>query len=291
MIKVVKAVIFGGKARVAVIDVKEAVNELISIHQLSPLSAAAIGRAVAMGAYISSNLKNKTDKFNLIIDGKGPLGKIYVAGNSGSVKAFVENPSYFSLNGEGKLDIAGAVGKDGNLIVIKDLGLKDPYVGQCKLVSGAIGEDFAEYLYKSEGVSAAVVTGELQDQTGCLAAGGIVVEALPSADDNAVFILEDIVSLTSDIGALLKEKSAEEIARFYFGHLDSSIFETINIDLRCNCSEKIMHTVMGLGKEEATDIIKTQGILELHCDYCSKYYRFDQHDIDKIFGEQGGKSL
>lgn len=290
MDRYIKAVIFGGKARACVIDTTEAVNASVKLHNLSPLAAAALGRALTAGAYILSNLKNKTDRFNLIIDGKGPLGKIYVAGSGREIKGFLENPGLELPLKDGKADVGGAVGKNGDIIVIKDMGLKEPYVGKCALTSGEIAEDFAGYLYKSEGILSAVALGVLNDKDGCKASGGIFVEAMPSADENVIFILEDIMTNFKSFSSLLAEKPAEEIMEFYFGHLDSTIFEPVGIELKCNCEKGIKDIVRGLGKVEATDIIMEQGVLELRCDYCSKYYRFYEQDLNKIFGADDGEN-
>jgi molecular chaperone Hsp33 len=290
MDRIIKAVIFGGKARVAIIDTTEMVNKSINMHNLSPLSAAALGRTLTVGSYILSNLKNNDDKFNIIIDGGGPLGKIYAAGGCGEIKGFLENPSLELPYKNGKLDVGGAVGCKGDFIVIKDMGLKEPYVGKVPLVSGEIGEDFAEYLLKSEGITSAVAVGVLNDKDGCKASGGIIIEALPSADENILFILEDILTNFENFSSVLAIKSVEDIAEFYFGHLDSKIFPSERIVLKCNCSEKIESIVVNLGKGEAEEIIKEQGVLELHCDYCSKYYRFSLSDIENIIGRYYGEN-
>lgn len=285
MDRIVKGVCFGGKARVALIDTTEAVNELIKIHDLTPLSAAALGRTLTVGAYITANLKSDSDRFNVIINGGGPIGKICVAGEKrGTVKGFVENPHVdLPLRDDGKLNVGGAVGTNGEIVVIKDLGLKEPYIGRCKLVSGEIAEDFAMYLYKSEGIKGAVALGVLNDKNGCKASGGIIVEALPDADDNAVFMLEDIMTNFTAISSMIAEKSIEEIGDFYFGHLDAEFFPAEPIELYCGCESKIRDVIIGLGKAEAEDIIKERGEIEVKCDYCGKAYKYTAEDVDKLF--------
>lgn len=249
MDRILKAVILGGKARVAVLDMTRSVNQSIALHNLSPLAAAALGRALTAGAYLAANLKNNA-KFSLTVDGGGPLGKVIVAGEAGNtVRGFVENP-YTELPAKnGKLDVGGAVGKEGFFTVIKDFGLKEPYIGKCKLVSGEIAEDFASYLLTSEGIPAAVALGVLTDAEGCRAAGGVIAEALPDADDGDIFMLEDIMSNFGKISALLAEKTAEEIMDFYFGHLDAQIFPAEEIKRVCRCSDKIHGVIRSLGRE------------------------------------------
>lgn len=281
--RIVKAVIFGGKARVAVISVKNAVQKAIEQHDLTPLAAAALGRALTAGAYINANLKNKSDRFNMIINGGGPIGKICIAGENGEIKGFVENPHVDLPSKNGKLDVGGAVGKDGELTVIKDLGLKEPYIGKTKLVSGEIAEDFTAYLMSSEGIANAVALGVLTDKNGCLSAGGVIVEAMPSATDDMVFILEDIITNFKNISTLLKEKTPESIADFFFGHLDAEIFPAEKIVYHCNCLKKILGVIRGLGEEEAREIIKERGSIEVRCDYCAHKYNFLEKDLEIIF--------
>ncbi len=286
MDRIVKGVCFGGKARVALIDTTGIVNELIRIHDLTPLAAAALGRTVTVGAYVTANLKNDSDRFNIIVNGGGPIGRICVAGEKrGTVKGFVENPHVnLPVRADGKLDVGGAVGKNGDIVVIKDLGLKEPYVGRCELVSGEIAEDFATYLFKSEGITGAVALGVLNDKDGCKASGGIIVEALPDADENAVFMLEDIMTNFTHISSMIAEKSIEDIGEFYFGHLDTEFFAAEPIELYCGCAQKIRNVVKSLGRAEAEEIVKERGNIEVKCDYCGKAYTYTECDLDDIFG-------
>ncbi len=286
MDRIVKSVVFGGKARVAVLLTTAATNKAIEQHGLTPLSAAIIGRAITAGAYISSNLKGKRDKFNLIIDGGGISGKIYVAGLSGnSIKGYIENPAIDLPYKNNKLDVGGAVGTNGELIVIKDLGLKEPYVGRSQLVSGEIAEDYATYLLQSEGIASAVALGVLTDENGCPASGGIIVEAMPDADDNVIFMLEDIMSNFTNISSILNEKTPEEITEYYFGHLDCTTFEAEAIKYECDCADKIAGIIKGLGRKESESIIEEQGQIEIKCDYCNKKYRYTASDLDELFKE------
>jgi len=286
--RILKAVILGGKARVAVLDTTGLVNQSIALHKLSPLAAAALGRALTAGAYLSANLKNDA-KFSMTVDGGGPIGKIIVAGESGgTVRGFVEYPYVELPSKDGKLDVGGAVGKNGFITVIKDFGLKEPYVGKCRLVSGEIAEDFASYLLISEGIPAAVALGVLTDAEGCRAAGGVIAEALPGADDGDFFVLEDIMMSFGKISALLAEKSAEEIMDFSFGHLDALIFPAEELSLVCRCGEKIHDVIRSLGKEDAQKLMEERGSVEARCDFCNKTYVFTAEDIHAIFGGEHG---
>lgn len=288
MDRIIKAVCFGGKARFALIDTTEAVNKAIKTHDLSPLAAAALGRSLTVGAYIMHNLKNKDDRFNLIIDGGGPLGRICVAGEEGAIKGFVDNPQTdLPLREDGKLDVGGAVGNNGDMVVVKDLGLKEPYVGRSALVSGEIAEDYANYLYKSEGIANSVALGVMNDANGCKASGGIIVEALPDADENMLFMLEDVMTNFTALSSLMCEKSIEEIGEFYFGHLNTEFFPAEPVEYGCKCASKILGVVRSLGRSEAESIIAEQGVIEVKCDFCAAKYRFGAEDLDTIFGKNG----
>lgn len=288
MDKIIKAVLFGGKARVALIDTTETVNKAIKIHDLTPLAAAVLGRSLTVGAYIESNLKDETNKFNMIINGGGPIGKIYVTSDRvGTVKGLVENPQVdLPLRADGKLNVGGAVGLDGDLVIIKDLGLKEPYVGRSQLVSGEIAEDYNSYLFKSEGILNAVALGVLNDKDGCKAAGGIIIEAMPDADENMVVILEDIMTNFTNISALIAEKGIDEIGQYYFGHLDAEFFPEQTVQFRCDCWHKVRRIIRSLGRKEVEEIMKEQGMLEIKCDYCRKNYVYTEKDLDYLFEEE-----
>ncbi|HOO22708.1 MAG TPA: Hsp33 family molecular chaperone HslO [Clostridia bacterium] len=285
--RLVKGIIFGGKARVAVIKITDIVNEEIKIHALSPLACAALGRAMTAGAYISTNLKSESNAFSIVINGGGELGNIIIAGEGGNhIRGCVQNPTLdLPVKEDGHLDVGKAVGKDGFITVIKDLGLKEPYVGKCELASGEIAEDFAKYLLVSEGVRSAVALGVKVNASGCLGAGGIIIEALPDLDnEDQLFMLEDIVTNFANISDIIAQKGPEEIFDFYFGPLDAEMLPAENITLRCACSDgKIEGIVKSIGEKEARDIINELGKIEVVCQFCEKRYTYTLEDVDKIW--------
>lgn len=287
MDKIIKAVILDGMARVTAIETTESVNESIRLHGMSPVSAAALGRALTAGAYLGTNLKGKGSTFSLTVSGSGELGKIIVAGDSdGHIRGYVENPSLdlpLRLS-DGKLDVGRAVGMRGDLTVVKDFGLKEPYVGRSELVSGEIAEDFATYLLRSEGIPSAVALGVLVDKSGCKASGGVIVEALPDADENAFVILEDIFRDFTNVSSVIAERGLENLVDFYFGHLHAEVFPTLPLKLKCNCSkQRIDGIVKGLGKEEAEGILEEYGKLEVNCEFCGKTYAYGKRELEKLF--------
>lgn len=286
MDKIIKALIFDKKARITLIDSTETVNKAINIHNLSPLGAAALGRALTAGAYIGTNLKGKNSTFSLIIKGGGPIGNIVVAGESGNtIRGFVSNPIVeMPLKKNGKLDVGQAVGKNGYIQVIKDYGLKKPYNGNCQLMNGEIAEDFAAYLLRSEGIKSAVSLGVRVGSEGAISAGGIIVEALPGIDESQLVMLEDIMSNFKEISAVLCQKSIEEVFQFYFNHLDCKVLAQENLQFKCNCSRtRIERLIKGLGKEEAFDIIEKVGKLEIACQFCNKKYAYNREEASRFW--------
>ena len=283
MDRIIKGVCFDKKARISLIDVTEGARQGVLTHDMSPLSAACYARALTVGAYINANLKSKTDRFNLIIEGSGAVGKIYIASEDGDLKGFVEEPHADLPLNNGKFDIEGAVGSVREMIVVKDLGLKEPYIGRANLVSGNIADDYAEYLLKSEGIHSAVALSEYITKDGVQAAGGIIVEALPDAGEEVIFILEDVMGYFTSLSKMMTERSMEDIAEFYFGHLNAEIFPAEPITYGCHCDRKIVDVVRSLGKEEAEDIVREQGCIEISCDYCARKYRFDAKAVDALF--------
>jgi molecular chaperone Hsp33 len=283
----VKGIIFGGKARVCIINITDIVNEEIKIHSLSPLSTACLGRCMTLGAYISTNLKNESNLFSININGGGEIGSIIVAGEGGNfIRGYVENPSVdLPLKENGHLDVGKAIGKDGFMTVIKDLGLKEPYIGKTELVNGEVGEDFAKYLYVSEGIKNAVAVGVKVTKDGCMSAGGVIVEALPDLQlEEQLFMLEDIMNNFKSVSDVLEKMSCDEIFDFYFGHLDAEKFPPEKITLRCSCSaNKISGIIEGLGKIEADSIINEMGKIEVKCQFCNTDYIYTKEDVDKLW--------
>lgn len=285
MDRIIKGVLFDGFARVALIDVTGIANEEIAIHGLSPLACAALGRSMAMGAYIGSNLKSDEDSFSVIINGGGDLGGIVVVGSRNSIRGYVNNPVVeLPLKSDGHLDVGGGVGKNGFFTVIKDLGLKEPYVGKCELSNGEIAEDFVKYLWESEGIRSAAALGVKVNSDGCITAGGIVCEALPGINEDMLTILEDVMSNFKNVSDIMQVKSIEEIYDFYFAHLNAVKYDAENVALKCNCSaERIENLIRGLGRDECQVILSEQGKIEAVCHFCNKKYTYYQEDAEKLW--------
>lgn len=273
---------------VSVISAHDLVDKAIKLHTLSRTASAGLGRSLIVGAYMSTELKDADQKLSITINGGGPLGKIVVLGDYGAkVRGYVENPEVeLPLNALGKLDVGGGVGHDGYISVVKDLGLKEPYSGRCHIIDGEIANDFAYYFTVSEQQPSAVALGVLAGDNQCVSAGGIFVTALPGADDNAITVMEDIMTNFTRVSDLFKEMTPEEIIEKYFSHLDVFSLPDIFPKYECNCSvERLERVVVSLGRDEAYDILRENGKIELTCQFCNKKYEFSKQDVDRLFSE------
>lgn len=282
-----KAMLFGGKAVVTVMNTTNLVNEAKRIHGLSSVATAALGRSLTAITFMSMSL-DEGQEVSAIIEGGGPLGKIIVTGSNGcKVRGYVENGNVeLPLNKEGKLDVGGAVGKDGYLTVTRNVVGGEPYVGKCRLLSGEIASDFAYYYATSEQIPSAIATGVLVEKDACISAGGVFIQPLPGCGEDILVVLEDIASNFKDISSQLIDKTPKEILDDNFGHFEIKYLDEIYPEYRCKCSrEKIEGVIKGIGEKEARDIIKDSGKIEVHCEFCNTTYAFDDKDIDRIFSK------
>ena len=285
--KICKTLIFGGEVSLAVLDTTALVNEAIRVHGLSPLSAAALGRALTAAAFMCSGLKNEGDKLSVNIVGDGVGGTITVSGNSAlDLRGTIENPrAELPLRADGKLDVGGCVGRNGRLTVVKSMGLKEPYSGSCRLVSGEIAEDFAAYyLYSEQQPSAFALGVKIGRDYTCAGAGGVVIQALPGASEESIVKAEETMGKFASVSTLIKEKSIEEIIEENFGKCET---EELFPHYKCLCSREYIGGILkSMGKKELEDILAEQGEIAVNCEFCEKNYVFTQSDVDAMFEEK-----
>ena len=288
-----RALLFGGSVSVTAVNSRRMVNRAVCLHGLSPVCAAALGRTMTVTAALASELKGKKDKLTVTVNGGGPIGRVVVSCDSAlNLRGTVSEPALdLPLNAAGKLDVGGAVGRDGEVTVVKDLGLKEPYVGRSRLVSGEIGEDFARYFTESEQQPSAVALGVLVDKPRrknrtceCVSAGGFVIRILPFCPDEVIAKLERKLGEFSQISAMMRGKSAEEFLRAYFSDCELEILETLVPRYRCKCSRRgVEKLLLTLSYEEALEILEKEGKVDVHCHFCNRHYAFDREDVDRIF--------
>ncbi len=290
MDKIIKGTAKDGMIRIIAGETTELVNKGREIHDCTPVAAAAFGRMLTAGALMGSTLKSDKEVMTLKIDGKGQADGITVTSyEKGIVKGIIGNPhGDLPLNSIGKLDVGGYVGKNGDFIVIKDLGMRDPYVGNVPISTGEIGEDLAYYFTVSEQTPSAVALGVLVDRDYKIKmAGGFIIQMLPDADellaDLLTYRLEEIPSITEMLSTY---GSIEKVMEFIFEGMDLKILEETNPEYRCNCSrEKVERALISIGKEELTSIYNDNKEEEIKCSFCNIAYKFDHEDIGELLSK------
>ena len=288
MDKIEKFLAYNGKIDIVAIETTYLVEEARKLHDLSPLASATLGRCLTMAALMASNMKGEEDKLTLQIKGNGPIGQITVTADSKErVRGCVQNPQVdLPLKQNGKLDVGTAVGSDGFIYVIKDIGLKDPYIGMSKIITGEIAEDFANYYYTSEQKNTAVALGVLVNKDGIKRAGGFIVTSMPDATEDELFILENRLQEAKPISQMLEDNmSLLDIAKDITGDVNIKVLEDEEKypKYECDCSkERMERALISLGKEELKKIIEEDGKAEIVCHFCNKKYEFNEEELNNL---------
>ncbi len=280
-----RALIFDGQVAVSAIKINGIINKIKELQGLSNTATAALGRTMSVCAYMCSGLKGENNKLSITINGGGPLGNMVAAGTYGAkIRGYVSNPEVeLPLKENGKLDVGAAVGRSGKITVIKDLGLKEPYVGISDIVSGEIGEDFAMYYLKSEQQPAAVAVGVLIEGGIVVGAGGVIIQPLPGCPDHIITILEDIASKFGSISSQLKEMEPKDIIDREFKHFGYQLLPAVYPEFQCICSEERMADIIrSLSPIEVFEILKTDRKMEIQCHFCNTKYRYTAEEVIEI---------
>ncbi|MCZ0755802.1 Hsp33 family molecular chaperone HslO [Anoxybacillus sp. J5B_2022] len=282
----VKALAYDGQVRAYSVRTTETVGEAQRRHQTWPTASAALGRAMTAGVMMGAMLKGDS-KLTIKIEGGGPIGAILVDSNAnGEVRGYVTNPHvHFELNQHGKLDVARAVGTNGMLTVVKDLGLRDFFTGQVPLVSGELGEDFTYYFVSSEQIPSSVGVGVLVNPDGTiLAAGGFILQLMPDTEEKTIDKIEQRLKSIPPVSRMIeKGLTPEEILEELLGKGNVKILETLPVAFVCRCSrERIADAIISLGPKEIQDIIDEEGYAEASCHFCNETYRFTREDLEKL---------
>ncbi len=264
---------------------KELVEYARSVHGTSPVATAALGRLLTAGAMMGSMMKGEKDLLTLQIKGNGPIGGLTVTADAhGGVKGYAYQPEVIiPANAKGKLDVGGAIG-EGILSVIKDMGLKEPYVGQTNLISGEIAEDLTYYYAASEQVPSVVALGVLMNRDNTVKrSGGFIIQLMPFAEENLIERLEEKVQQINSITALLdQEMTPEMILEDILGEFGLDINDKLNTAFECNCTkERVEKAIVSIGRKDIEEMIADQEPIEVNCHFCSKHYHFS---IDELKG-------
>lgn len=284
--KLVRCISKDGVLTIMAVDTTDIVNTAQEIHKTSAVVSAALGRLLTGACLMGSALKGKDDSVTLRINGGGPAGSVLAVSDSeGNVRGYAVNPVVeIPLNNKGKLDVAGAVGTDGTLTVIKDLGMKEPYVGQVPIMTGEIAEDLTSYFATSEQIPTVCALGVLVNPDLTIRkAGGFIIQLLPTAGDPEIDKVEECIEGVEPITKMLdKGMTPEEICRSVLNEFELEVLDTAEPKYKCNCSrERVIKALTSMGKDALTEISEDPET-EVNCQFCDKKYIFTSDEIKKI---------
>ncbi|WP_202081469.1 Hsp33 family molecular chaperone HslO [Caldalkalibacillus salinus] len=285
----VRALVLEGKVRVYAIRSTQTVQEAQERHQTWPTVTAALGRTLSVGAMMGAMMKGE-DKLTIQVRGNGPIGKIMVDANSkGQVRGYVDNPQvHLPKNEQGKLDVGGAVGPEGAIYVNKDLGMREPYQGHSKLISGEIGEDFTVYFAQSEQTPSSVGVGVIVNPDNSVkASGGFIIQLMPGVPDDFINQLENQLKAIPPVSQLVNEGlTPEEMIKRVFVLDEVKWLDTVPVSYSCHCSyERVSQTLISLGKEELENLLQEEGKAEVNCHFCNSTYNFEREDLEQLIQE------
>lgn len=279
-----------GQARALLIDSTNLVEQARRTHGLSRIATAALGRTLTATAMMSAMLKGENESLSVTIKGGGPIGSIVTVGHAdGTIKGYVDNPGVELPRTGKKLPVGTAVGANGKLTVVKDLGMRDPYVGQTNLVSGEIAEDFAMYFTASEQVPSLVSLGVLVGDE-VESAGGLIIQMMPGATEAAIQSIEMSAGMFGDISGTIKEYRLDGALPQLMMHLQPEVLSRSQPVFRCDCSRRrIERMLITLGREEIESMIEEQHGAQVDCHFCNKRYEFSEDDLKALLASATGE--
>ena len=285
--RIVRAISTDGMVQAAAICSRDLTERARQIHKTLPVATAALGRTLAAASMMGNALKSDGASLTLQFKGGGPLGTVLaVSDNEGNVRGYVTNPHVdIPLRKDGKLDVGTAVGHEGTLTVIKDLHMKEPYVGTIDLLGGEIAEDVAGYFVESEQIPTACALGVLVDRDQSVkAAGGYLIQLMPGAEEDTIAKVEGGIMAAGAVSAILeKNDDPEAMLRTVMSDFDLKILETCPVEYRCYCSrERVERALISLGREELEQMLSEQGGCQMTCQFCDAVYEFTAEDIQRL---------
>ncbi|MBQ4564607.1 MAG: Hsp33 family molecular chaperone HslO [Lachnospiraceae bacterium] len=283
---IIRATAANGYVRAFAATTKNTVETARAAHNTSPVATAALGRLLTAGAMMGVMMKGEDDVLTLKIEGNGPIeGLTVIADSHGNVKGYAFNPTVLiPANDKGKLDVAGALGI-GVLTIIKDLGLKEPYIGQTILVTSEIAEDLTYYFATSEQTPSSVALGVLMNRNNTVRqAGGFILQLMPGADESVISALESRLAEIKSITALLDEgMTPEDILERLLGDMDLEIMDKLPTQFYCNCDKhRIERAIVAIGESDLQEMIDDGQPIDVCCDFCNSHYEFSVEDLRDI---------
>ena len=285
--QIIRVLAKNAPVKASVITARDMVERARQIHRTLPVATAALGRTLMAASMMGNQLKEDNGSVTLRIKGDGPLGGITaVADSAGNARGYVVNPAVdLPLKGPAKLDVGSAVGRDGSLTVIKDLNLKEPYVGTVPLVSGEIAEDITSYFAESEQIPTACALGVLVDvDQSVLCAGGYLIQLLPGADDAAISAIERGIARVGPVTEALRGGlDARGLVEQVLSEFELEELSAEPVEYRCYCSrDRVTRALISMGREELEALISEQGRAELTCQFCDKVYHYTKEELEGL---------
>ena len=285
--QIIRVLAKNAPVKASVITARDMVERARQIHRTLPVATAALGRTLMAASMMGNQLKEDNGSVTLRIKGDGPLGGITaVADSAGNARGYVVNPAVdLPLKGPAKLDVGSAVGRDGSLTVIKDLNLKEPYVGTVPLVSGEIAEDITSYFAESEQIPTACALGVLVDvDQSVLCAGGYLIQLLPGADDAAISAIERGIARVGPVTEALRGGlDARGLVEQVLSEFELEELSAEPVEYRCYCSrDRVTRALISMGREELETLLREQGKAELTCQFCDKVYHYTKEELEAL---------
>ena len=285
MDRILRGISADGSVKITAVTTKDLTERARRIHSTLPVVTAALGRTMAAVSMMGNALKKEGASITARINGGGPAGTILVTSDEkGNVRGYVQNPQVdLPLKANGKLDVGGAVGTDGMLTVMRDLGSGEPYNGSVELVSGEIAEDFTRYFFESDQVPTACALGVLVDRDqSVIAAGGYIVQLMPGAEDETAEKLERSVQRAGAVTKMLQNGTLEELIYKVLDGFDPIILEEDAVTYKCYCSRgKIRNAIAGIDRNELRSMLEEDKSIEVKCQYCGEVYTFTETDFEE----------
>lgn len=282
---IVRAIAAGGQIRAFAATTKDTVEKARQLHNTSPIATVALGRLLTGGVMMGVTMKNDSDMLTVQIKGNGPIGAMTVTADpKGNVKGFVANPEVMLPLKDGRLDIAGAVGI-GVLSVIKDIGLKEPYVGDTILITSEIADDLTYYYATSEQIPSSVGLGVLMDKDNTVEqAGGFIIQLMPDATEEVIDKLEQRIKEIKSVTHMLENgMTPEKILEYILGGMELEILDTIPTQFYCNCSkERVSKAVMSIGVKDLKEMVDDNKPIEVNCHFCNSHYTFSPQELGQM---------